>query len=63
MRISFREFMRVGVPVMLFTLVIASVYLAGSVLLGSDRVPYVMLALIGVGAFGVWRTEQRAHGG
>ncbi len=57
-RITFREFMRTGVPVMLFTLVVSSVYLAGSVMLGG-RVTYLMGALVALGLVAVWQTERR----
>lgn len=57
-RISFAEFMRTGVPVTVFTLLIASAYLAGFVILGVHRVPLAMSGLLAVGAFAVWRTER-----
>jgi Na+/H+ antiporter NhaD/arsenite permease-like protein len=62
-RITFREFMRTGVPVTVFTLLVSSVYLAGSVLLGRDKVPFLMAALAAVGLLAVWRTERRATRG
>ena len=57
-RISFAEFMRTGVPVAVFTLVVSSIYLAGFVLLGAHRVPLAMGGLLVVGALAVWRTER-----
>lgn len=57
-RISFGEFMRTGVPVMVFTLLVSSLYLAGFVMLGSHRVPLVMGAMAAVGLLLVWRTER-----
>jgi Na+/H+ antiporter NhaD/arsenite permease-like protein len=57
-RISFAEFMRTGVPVALFTLVVSSVYLAGFVMLGAHRVPFAMAGLLAVGALLVWRSER-----
>jgi len=56
-RISFAEFMRTGVPVTIFSLLVASLYLAGFVLLGSHRVPVVMGAMAAVGLVVVWRVE------
>lgn len=60
-RISFTEFMRTGVPVMLFTLLVATLYLALFVLLGAHRVPLVMGTLAAAGLLVVWRIEAR-HG-
>ena len=57
-RISFREFMRTGVPVMVATLLVSSVYLATYVFLGQHRAPLVMGSLAAVGAVLVWRTER-----
>lgn len=57
-RISFAAFMRTGVPVAAFTLVIASIYLSGYVMLGADRVPLAMAALLAIGALAIWRTER-----
>jgi di/tricarboxylate transporter len=57
-RISFAEFMRTGVPVAVFTLLVSSLYLTGFVLLGSHRVPLVMGAMAAVGLLLVWRTER-----
>lgn len=57
-RISFAEFMRTGVPVTLFTLVVASVYLAGYVMIGAHRVPFAMAGLLAIGALFVWRSER-----
>lgn len=59
-RISFREFMRTGVPVTFFTLLVASVYVAGFVLLGSARVPLLMGAVVAVGAGLIVWTERQA---
>ncbi len=57
-RIAFAEFMRTGVPVTVFTLLVASSYLVGFVMLGANRVPLAMSVLLAVGAFFVWRTER-----
>jgi Na+/H+ antiporter NhaD/arsenite permease-like protein len=57
-RISFAEFMRTGVPVTVFTLLVASAYLAGFVILGAHRVPLAMSGLLAVGVSLVWRTER-----
>jgi Na+/H+ antiporter NhaD/arsenite permease-like protein len=57
-RISFAEFMRTGVPVTLFTLGIASLYLTGYVMIGAHRVPLAMAGLAAIGALLVWRSER-----
>jgi Na+/H+ antiporter NhaD/arsenite permease-like protein len=57
-RIAFREYMGTGVPVMLGTLAISSLYLGGYVLLGSHRVPLVMGGLAALGLVAVWRRER-----
>jgi Na+/H+ antiporter NhaD/arsenite permease-like protein len=57
-RISFAEFMRTGVPVTIFTLLVSSVYLAGYVMLGGHRVPFAMAGLLAIGALLVWRSER-----
>ncbi len=57
-RISFAAFMRTGVPVAACTLVIASIYLSGYVMLGAHRVPLAMAALLAIGALAIWRTER-----
>lgn len=62
-RISFTEFMRTGVPVTVFTLLVSSVYLAGFVLLGSARVPLVMGVLLVLGVAVIVWTERRAGRG
>jgi len=59
-RISFGEFARTGVPVTLFTLVIASVYVVSFVTLGSARAAALFLALAATGGVAVWLTERRA---
>lgn len=56
-RISFKTFAATGVPVTVVTLVVASVYLAGYVLLGRTVVPWVMGALAVGAAATVWRSE------
>lgn len=58
-RISFAEFMRTGVPVTVFTLLISSIYLSAFVMLGSQRAPAVMGALAALGLLLVWRRERR----
>jgi Na+/H+ antiporter NhaD/arsenite permease-like protein len=60
-RISFGDFMRTGVPVTLFTLVVTTVFLAGFVLMGSARVPRLMGGLLAVGLLAMWWTESRAR--
>ena len=57
LRITFREFMRTGVPVMVGSLLIGSVYLASFVFLGAHRAPIVMGSLAVLGFVLVWRTE------
>lgn len=57
-RISFREFLRTGVPVTLVTLLVSSGYLTSYVMMGSDRTPLVMGALAAIGLLAVWRTES-----
>jgi len=57
-RLSFREFMRTGVPVAVGSLLVATAYLASYALLGSQRAPMVMGALAGLGLLWVWRSER-----
>lgn len=59
-RISFGEFARTGVPVTIGTLLVASVYLVGYVLLDSSHVPWLMGALAIAAGVLVWRAERRA---
>lgn len=59
-RITFGTFAATGVRVTLFTLVVASIYLSGYVLLGGSRVPWLMGALVAVGGLAVWQVERRA---
>ncbi len=58
-RLRFREFMRTGVPVMIGTLFVSSLYLAASVWLGSRRSTLLMAVLAGLGLLAVWRVEGR----
>lgn len=58
MRITFREFMRTGVPVATGSLVVSSVYLTAFVFLGSHRAPLLMGAIAAAGLVLVWRTER-----
>ena len=61
-RVSFGEFAAVGVRVMLFTLLVSSVFLAGFVALGPDRVAVVGGGVLAVVALLLWRYERRALG-
>ena len=61
-RVSFGEFAAVGVRVMLFTLLVSSVFLAGFVALGPDRVAVVGSGVLAVVALLLWRYERRALG-
>lgn len=58
LRITFREFMRTGVPVAVGSLLVSSVYLTAFVFLGSHRAPLVMGGLAAAGLLLVWRTER-----
>ena len=58
LRVTFREFMRTGVPVAVGSLLVGSVYLTAFVFLGSHRAPLVMGALAVAGLLLVWRTER-----
>lgn len=58
LRVTFREFMRTGVPVAVGSLLVGSVYLTAFVFLGSHRAPLVMGALAAAGLLLVWRTER-----
>lgn len=58
LRITFREFMRTGVPVMVGSLLIGSVYLASFVFLGAHRAPFLMASLAALGFVWVWRVER-----
>lgn len=58
MRITFREFMRTGVPVATGSLLVGSVYLTAFVFMGSHRAPLLMGALAVAGLLLVWRTER-----
>ena len=61
-RIGFREFMATGVKVAAFTLVVSTMYLAGYVAFGADRVAeYGAVVLLAAGAM-LWRYEARATG-
>jgi Na+/H+ antiporter NhaD/arsenite permease-like protein len=59
-RISFAEFAAVGARVTAFTLVVSSVFLAGYVALGSDRVVVVGAGVLAVVGTLLWRSERRA---
>jgi Na+/H+ antiporter NhaD/arsenite permease-like protein len=53
-RIGFGEFVAVGAKVTLFTLVVATLFLSGFVLLGPTQVTYVGLAVLAASVFGLW---------
>jgi Na+/H+ antiporter NhaD/arsenite permease-like protein len=58
LRITFREFMRTGVPVMVGSLLVGSVYLAAYVFMGAHRAPILMGSLAALGFVWVWRAER-----
>lgn len=62
-RISFTEFMGTGVKVMLFSLVVSSVFLYGYVHLGPDEVAWVGGGVLAVAALLLWRYEVAAARG
>lgn len=61
-RISFAEFSAVGARVTAFTLVVSSVFLAGYVQLGPDRVAEVGGGVLAAALFVLWRYERGARG-
>jgi Na+/H+ antiporter NhaD/arsenite permease-like protein len=61
-RISFAEFAAVGARVTAFTLVVSSVFLAGYVALGPDRVAVAGAGVLAVSLLALWRYERAAQG-
>jgi len=59
-RISFREFMATGMRVMVFTLIVSTIFLGGYIALGSDRVAEVGGVMLAVAAVLLWQSEVRA---
>lgn len=62
-RITFREFMGTGIPVMVFTLLVSSAFLAGFVSLGPSEVAWVGGGVLAVALVGLWRYEVGAGRG
>lgn len=61
-RISFADFAAVGARVTAFTLVVSSVFLAGYVALGPDRVAVAGAGVLAVSLLALWRYERAAQG-
>ncbi|MBK7908170.1 MAG: citrate transporter [Gemmatimonadetes bacterium] len=59
-RIGFKDFMATGMKVMVFTLVVATVFLGGYIALGSAGVAEVGGVVLAVVAVLLWRSEARA---
>ena len=59
-RITFREFMATGMRVMVFTLIVSTIFLGGYVSLGSDRVAVVGGMILAVVLVLLWQSEVRA---
>lgn len=60
-RITFREFMGTGIPVMVFTLLVSSAFLTGYVALGSSEVAWVGGGVLAVALVALWRYEAAAR--
>ncbi|MCC7002824.1 MAG: hypothetical protein IT357_11775 [Gemmatimonadaceae bacterium] len=61
-RVSFREFMATGMKVMVFTLILSTVFLGGYIALGPAGVAKVGGGVLAVAAALLWRSELRATG-
>ncbi|MFM8909754.1 MAG: SLC13 family permease, partial [Gemmatimonadota bacterium] len=61
-RITFSEFAAVGTRVTAFTLVVSSIFLAGYVVLGPDRVAVAGAGVLALASVALLRYEAGAHG-